>query len=196
MWPNNAQTIHDTCTEVSVMMALDKRVFATQIIEYLGLLIDTILRIICIPQDKQRDLFQHLSDVITAESATASSLQSLSGKLNFIAKALPMGWPFIHRIYDISMAVHPHHIIPIQDELREDLLLWLTFQGWLPILDSQQKKCNTLQVFTDASANPKLGWGVYTPTKGWWSYGQWTQEFFDDFNPSLTFWKCLLLQFF
>ena len=72
------QTIHDTCTEVGVTMALDKRVFATQIIEYLGLLIDTILMIIRIPQDKQRDLIQHLSDVITTDSATASSLQSLA----------------------------------------------------------------------------------------------------------------------
>ena len=145
------QTIHDTCTQVGVTMALDKWVFTTQIIEYLGLLIDTILMIIQIPQDKQRDLIKCLSDIIKVESATASSLQSLSGKLNFIAKALPMGWPFICRIYDISAAIHACWILPIQEELREDVNLWLAFlqqfQGWLPILDTQQKKQNTLQIY-------------------------------------------------
>ena len=65
------QTIHDTCTEVSVTMALDKQVFATQIIEYLGLLIDTIMMIIQIPQDKQRDLIKHLSDMIKSRNSNS-----------------------------------------------------------------------------------------------------------------------------
>ena len=71
--------------------------------------------------------------------------------------------------------------------------MWFNFlkscKGWLPIFDTQQWKQCTLSVFTYASANPNLGWGVYTSIMGWWSFGQWDLEFFQQFNPSIDFFK-------
>ena len=89
------QTIHDTCSEVGILMSPSKRVYAMQVIEFLGLLIDMLLMIICIPADKQRDILQHIMNILKSEWQTAMLLQSLAGKLNFIAKAFPLGRPFI-----------------------------------------------------------------------------------------------------
>ena len=61
------------------------------------------------------------------------------------------------------------------------------FQGWLPILDREQWKKAIMVVYSDASANPKLGWGVYVPIKGWWSYGQWNSHHMQMNNPSIDF---------
>ena len=59
------QAIHDTCAEVGVLMSLNKRVFATQVIEFLGLLIDTLLMIVRVPQDKQCDILQQITNIYT-----------------------------------------------------------------------------------------------------------------------------------
>ena len=88
------QMIHDTCQEVGVPMSPNKRVYATQTIEFLGLLIDTLLMIIRVPADKQKDILHHITAVLQAKQYPASSLQSLAGKLNFIATAFPLGRPF------------------------------------------------------------------------------------------------------
>ena len=95
------QTIHDTCAEVRVPMSLNKRVFATQVIEFLGLLIDTLLMIVRVPQDKQCDILQQITNILGSKGTTTGTCQSLVGKLNFISKAFPMGHPFIWSLYDI-----------------------------------------------------------------------------------------------
>ena len=74
---------------------------------------------------------------------------------------------------------------------HQDLLLWSLFlqqfQGWLPILDTEQQKKAHMEVYTDASANPNLGWGIYVPSHGYWSYRRWDQQFFDQYHPSIDF---------
>ena len=147
--------------------------------------------IIYVPQDKQADILQHICSVLFLKSISAANLQSLAGKLNFLVKAFPLGHPFIHCLYDCAAGKHPCRQIPISEELQCDWQLWgafLTqFQGWLPILDREQWKKAIMVVYSDASANPKLGWGVYVPIKGWWSYGQWNSHHMQMNNPSIDF---------
>ena len=45
----------------------------------------------------------------------------------------------------------------------------------------------SMTVFTNVSANPQLGWGIYVPEKGWWSYGKWDPVFFKCYQPSTDF---------
>ena len=132
-------TIHSTCEEVGVPMAQDKCVRATQIIKFLGLLIDTMLMVIRVPQDKTEDLLAHLRQTLGTTTAPVIALQSLASKLNFITKAFPLGRPFIHSLYTAAAGKHPARIIPITEDIRGDLELWTTFlssfKGWLLILD-------------------------------------------------------------
>ena len=61
------QTIHNTCSEVSIPMSPSKRVYAMQVIKFLDLLIDTLLMIVHIPADKQRDILQHIMNILKSE---------------------------------------------------------------------------------------------------------------------------------
>ena len=119
------------------------------------------------------------------------SLKSLAGKLNFITKAFPMGRPFIRRIYNQAASVPNSKMVKVNTEVLADIKMWFQFlkscKGLLPIFDMKQWKQCTLSVFMDTSANPNLGWGVYTPIVGWWSFGQWDPEFFQQFNPLINF---------
>ena len=45
-------------------MSPEKRVFATQVIEFLGLLIDTLLMIVRVPQDKQKDILKQITNIL------------------------------------------------------------------------------------------------------------------------------------
>ena len=117
------------------------------------------------------------------------SLQSLAGKLNFIAKAFPLGRPFIQILYTAAVGKHPKRLVPVDGVITQDLLLWASFmhgfKGWLLILDSQQRRKASMTVFTDASAKSELGWGIYVPQKGWSSYGKWDPVFFKCYQPSI-----------
>ena len=119
------------------------------------------------------------------------SLQSIAGKLNFIAKAFPLGRPFIQSLYTTAVGKHPKRPVPVDEVITQDLLLWASFmydfKGWLPVLDSQQRSKASMTVFTNASANPQLGWGIYVPGKSWWSYGKWDPAFFKCYQPSIDF---------
>ena len=162
--------VHQSCEEVGVPMAPEKRVWATQIIEFLGLTLDTLLMIVHIPQDKINDIRSHLAALKSATEVHAKSLKWLAGKVNFITKAFPMGRPFIRHIYDQAAGVPNNQQVPITEEVLADINMWFQFlkscKGWLPILDNQQCTKQTISVFTNASANPNLGWGVYMPIMG------------------------------
>ena len=95
--------------------------------EFLGLLIDTLLMIVWILADKQKDILKHITTVLKAQQHPPSSLQSLAGKLNFIAKAFPLGKPFIRRLCDLAVGKHPKWIVQIDEILKQDLLLWEEF---------------------------------------------------------------------
>ena len=130
-----------------------------------------------VPANKQHNIVQHISKILEAPQHPAGSLQSLAGKLFFIAKAFPLGRPFIQRLYDLAAAKHPKRLVQLDDIVQQDLQLWSTFlnhfKGWLLILDTDQRKKASMTIFTGASANPKLGWGIYVPETGIWSYGRW-----------------------
>ena len=52
------------------------------------------------------------------------------------------------------------------------------FTGWTPIISNQQRRMSNISIFTDASANPNLGWGTFTPATGQFSFGQWPHDWF------------------
>ena len=172
-------------------MSASKRMFATQVIEFLGLLMDTLLMIVRVPQDKQKDILDQITKILDAAQNTAGALQSLPGKLNFIAKAFPMGRPFICRLYDLAAGKHPKRLVQLDQTAHQDVLLWSSFlqqfKGWLPILDFQKYKKASISVFMDASINPKLGWGIYVPPHRCWSHGRWDQQFFQQYQPLIDF---------
>ena len=44
-----------------------------------------------------------------------------------------------------------------------------------------------MTIYTDAFANPNLGWGIYITEQGLWSYGRWDPQFFRQYQLSIGF---------
>ena len=70
------------------------------------------------------------------------------------------------------------------------------FKGWLPIPDLNQWKQASMVIYTDTSANPNLGWGIYVPSHKWWLYGRWDPVFFMEYHLSIDFLKMYVILIF
>ena len=74
-------------------------VWATTIIVFLGILIDTKEQTISIPLDKCIKALNKLEEAINARTMTILKLQQLTGLLNFISRAIVPGRTFTRRMY-------------------------------------------------------------------------------------------------
>ena len=181
----------EVCNEIGMPISPEKAVGPVQIIQFLGLTIDTIGMVIKVTEDKRADILTILTKMIQKRKATSLNLQSLAGKLNFLCKAVPASIPFIKNVYDAFTGVPQHWHIDLKGDVLADLRMWkaflLQFRGWQPIISSQQRAKDVVELYADVLGNPSLGWGAFLPTKGLWMFQQWDQEWFHQFNPSIDF---------
>ena len=98
----------EVCEEISMPVLPEKAVGPVQVIQFLGLTIDTVLMVIKIPEDKRADILKILTKIIQKRKATSLDLQSLAGKSNFLCKAVPAGRPFIQTVYKTFTGVPKH----------------------------------------------------------------------------------------
>ena len=151
----------EVCNEIGMPISPEKAVGPVQVIQFLGLTIDTIGMVIKVPEDKRVDIFTILTKIIQKRKATSLSLQSLAGKLNFLCKAIPAGRPFIKNVYEAFTGVPQHEHIDLKGDILADLRMWkaffLQFRGWQPIISSQQRAKDAVELYADTSGNPSLG---------------------------------------
>ena len=91
--------LKQVCQEIQMPIAPEKLESPATVVEFLGLILDTEHMIIHFPQNKLQDIAGIIAKMIKARKVTSWELQSLAGKLNFIAKAVPAGKSFIKQIY-------------------------------------------------------------------------------------------------
>ena len=91
-------TFKQVCYEIGMPISPEKSVGSVQVIEFLGLTIDSVLMVVRVPDDKLQDISSILITMITKCKATGYELESLAGKLNFISRIIPAGRSFIQRI--------------------------------------------------------------------------------------------------
>ena len=118
-------------------------------------------------------------------------MESLAGKLNFIAKVVPAGRSFTKRVYQSFQGIPKHRHIDLKQPVLADLCMWklflIHFKGWKPIIHPCIQRSQTVELFADASGNVNLGWGAWLPHVGAWMHAQWEVDFFNRFNPSINF---------
>ena len=78
---------------------------------YLGYLLDTIKSQIKIPGEKVPRLLELIDNALSHKKLTLKELQSLTGSLQFYAKAMPSTRAFIRRMYASISNVKKKHII-------------------------------------------------------------------------------------
>ena len=122
------------CQTINFPVSMEKTFWGTTKLTFLGLLIDTVAQLVCIPTDKIEKAIDLLSTILSKRSKklTLNQLQKVTGFLNFLCKAVIPGRAFTRRLYFIeeralNKNLKKHHHINITAEMRMDMELWLEF---------------------------------------------------------------------
>ena len=131
MCDSQVEVFLNICNKICFPVSIEKTFWATQLLTFLGLLIDTINQSIGIPLDKLQkamDLIQYVLDKRN-KKITLLQLQKLTGFLNFLCKCVVPGRTFLRRLYSLGAndKLLPHHHIRITAECRMDMEIWMKF---------------------------------------------------------------------
>ena len=167
-----------TCAELGVPLAEHKQEGPCTRLTFLGIEIDTILGILCLPTEKLNRLKEMLREWSDRKVCTRRELESLVGSLNHACKVVKPGRSFLRRILDLlrwsgaSAAPQPHHHIRLNREFRSDLQWWRSFiVGWNGVSVWKEQEQPTIKVTSDASGS----WGCGAWCKRLWFNLQWPE---------------------
>ena len=92
------------CAEISFPVAQEKTYWGTTRLAFLGLLLDTIKQVICIPTDKLIKALNWFDFFLNKKNkkATVLEFQKLCGTLNFLCRCIVPGRAFLRRLYAIE----------------------------------------------------------------------------------------------
>ena len=166
------------CQEINMPVNKEKTFWGTTTLTFLGLLVDTIRQLVCIPVEKVVRAKDLIEEILGKKKLTVHKLQKLCGFLNFLCRAVVPGRAFTHQLYSFTSGktLKPHHHIAINQEMRSDLNMWLQFLNSpsvyaRPFMDYSYFDAEDIDFYTDASRNFDLGFGGICETK--WCWGQW-----------------------
>lgn len=164
------------CQELGVPIAQEKTEGSSTSLVYLGYLLDTIEFQIRIPEEKIKNLLDLIQNTLSRKKLTLKELQSITGSLQFCAKAMPSARAFIRRMYgSMSTVKKAHHRIRLTRGIKDDLRMWQaflsSFNGVSYMLDVEWVSSVKLQLYTDSAGGAGLGCGCYLD--GAWAFLQW-----------------------
>ena len=104
----------------------------SQVLEFMGITLDSTLMEARLPEDKLTRLRTLLASFKGRRSVCLVDLQSLKGTLQFACKVVVPGRTFLQRIINLSRGVQNRfHHIRLKKEFFKDLSMWETFlTGW------------------------------------------------------------------
>lgn len=175
---NNSLTNYmEVCQKVNFPISEEKTVWATQIIVFLGLLLNTITMTIAIPLEKRNAALTQIDQVLDRKKVTVHRIQRLTGLLNFLCRAIVPGRMYLRRMYDTMSGLKQYHHVKVDRPMIEDLLMWKEFLKWdasltRPFMDfSETLIADEIDFFTDACKSDRLtAFGAVYGTA--WTYGE------------------------
>ena len=191
-------TFIEICGAIGFPVAMDKTTWGEQTIVFLGLLIDLLNEMVCIPKEKVTRAVKmiQLFKQNKKHKATVLQIQRLAGYLNFLCKCIVPGRVFTRRLYSLtSNKLKPYHHIRLPPDVRQDLDMWLEFLTSLtplvycrPFIDYTEWTAEDIDMYSDASGSFSKGYGAYC--KFDWVQNFWCEtdgEFFKKINPSIEY---------
>ena len=187
-------TFLQICEKIRFPVSLEKTFWGSQLIVFLGTLINTETQTISIPVEKI-DKARQLLDAMLIEGrkkTTLIELQQLCGLLNFFSKSIIPARAFTRRLYaHTAKALKPLHHININAEMRLDFMMWKAFIDHPSVFSRQFidltsiTKANEIDFYTDASRNFSLGCGGVCGNE--WYALQWDRFFMQINQPSINY---------
>ena len=110
------------CQEINFPVSLDKTKWATQIIVFLGLLLNMKLQIVCIPFNKRDKALKLLNEVSSSRTVTVLKLQQLAGLLNYLCHVIVPGHSFTRKFHvkTKGLTMKPYHHVNVDREMKLD----------------------------------------------------------------------------
>ena len=133
------RTFLDVCEYIGFPVALEKTVWSTHRIVFLGILLHGYNKCLSLPEDKRLSALNRLSKFLDSKKATVRELQQLAGTLNFLCKAVHPGRVFVRRMYSKfsfptevtpnkkNSKLKPFHHVRLDREFHNDCRVWVLF---------------------------------------------------------------------
>lgn len=155
--------------ELGFYIAYDKLEGPARRVTFLGIVIDSELFMLELPQQKLDEFYAILVQFASRKRASLRQLQQLAGRLNWASQVVKGGRCYLRRILDIMKPLkQSHHKVLLPQSFFADIQWWLQF---LPVFNG---KCLALNhapvhdVYVDAS-----GTGVGFIFANDWGYCGW-----------------------
>lgn len=121
------QAFISNAKELGLDLALHKCVPPTTVIEWLGYKIDSKQMIVSIPTSKLDDFVKDCGSWLNKRRASKTAIQSLVGKMNFIANCVTQGRRFMSRVLAALRAMGDRDWTTLSDDFRLDVKWFITF---------------------------------------------------------------------
>ena len=101
---NQVEEFLQLCSIINFPVSLEKTVWGTTLLVFLGLLIDTVNQVIAIRMDKIQRALDMIEFFLSKRngSVTVHQIQKLTGFLNFLCKCIVPGRAFVRRLYALG----------------------------------------------------------------------------------------------
>ena len=174
---------------------------------FLGMLLDGDELCLAISEEKRNKARHQLNNIINKRTTTVKDLQSLTGLLNFLTKAIVPGRAFTRRLFTKIPAyiyglqqrrikLKFFHHVTVDREFRSDCQMWLSFLDYSqrdkrvlchPFIDFEKTQVTSreLNFYTDASAKETLGFGALYQNQC--TFGIWEKDFVKTMKPSIEY---------
>ena len=159
---------------VHAPVVASKTLGPSQVLEFLGMGLDSTRMEAHLPGDKLQRTWYLLTSFTKRRSVRLVELQSLIGTLQFACKAVVLGRTFLQRMINLTRGLPSRfHHIRLNKEFFNDLTMWKAFlsdwNGRSFFLDTTVSTSPDLELYTDAASS--VGFGGYF--NGQWFQGKW-----------------------
>ena len=160
--------------ELNIPLAPKKTFRPTQVLEFMGITLDSVKMEARLPEDK----LHHTQDMLAAWSSrkggSLRELQSLIGTLQFACRVISPGRPFMQCIINLTRGVpESKQIIRLSQEFRKDILMWQMFlnhwNGVSLFLPPYTESSPQIHLYTNAAGS--IGYGFFFNNQ--WFQGKW-----------------------
>lgn len=162
----------EMCSKLGVPLNAQKTFEPSQVMDFLGITLDSIKMESRLPPDKIAKLNSLLIDLQPKPCCSLRDLLSVIGLLNFACSVIRPGRAFLRRLIDLSIGVkHLHYKVRLKLGAKEDMLTWLRF---LEHYNSatffiHEKSLTSAEISLQTDAAGSLGYGAIYNTK--WFFG-------------------------
>ncbi len=124
----NITTVQRIFAELGIPIAQEKSLGPTQLIEFLGINLDSVKFQASLPKEKIDRIILVDSSFTEGHNCSKRDLLSLLGHFNFAMRIIPQGRPFISHMLALASSVHAlDDQIIINQASHNEISLWITF---------------------------------------------------------------------